>query len=465
VSSPLLADRTRELRREARGLLRLALPVAAGQLATMGMGLVDTVMLGRVSVEALAAASIANVWIWGTTMFASGVLFGLDPVVSQAHGARDGERAALALQRGLVLALALAVPLALLWTASERVLVLAGQDPELASAAHAYTRVQLPSAPCLLAFMALRQYLQGRELVRPAMWLLLLANAVNALLDWALIFGHWGAPALGLVGAGIATAATRILLLAGLAGAVWVFRLHDGAWVPWSRRALSPAGMRELLALGLPVAFQVCLEMWAFAGSTLLAGRLGAEALAAHTIALNLASIAFMVPLGVSQGAVVRVGNLIGARRPADAQRAAWVALVLGGGVMTVSAAGFLLFRHALPRVYTPDAGVVAAAAAILPIAAAFQVFDGTQVVGCGVLRGMGRTRPAALFNLVGYWLLALPVGGWLALATPAGLAGLWWGLCFGLALVASSLVAWIARRGPGRAVAARGAAGASGGS
>ena len=139
------------------------------------------------------------------------------------------------------------------------------------------------------------------------------------------------------------------------------------------------------------------------------------------------------------------------ASTPADARRAAWVALALGAGVMTLSALAFLVFRHVLPRVYTPDAGVIAAAATILPIAAAFQIFDGTQVVGCGVLRGMGRTRPAAVFNLVGYWMLALPLGGWLALATPAGLPGLWWGLCFGLAVVAASLVVWIARRGPDR--------------
>lgn len=452
------------LRREARRLLTLALPVVAGQLATMAMGVVDMVMVGRVSVDALAAASIANVWIWSTSMFANGVIFGLDPVVSQAHGSGDGARAGLALQRGLVLAAGLSVPLALLWTQSERVLLLAGQAPELARAAHAYTLVQIPSIPFLLGYMALRQYLQGRELVRPAMWVIFVANGVNALANWVLIFGHLGAPPLGLVGAGIATSLTRILTLAGLVLFVRGFRLHEGAWVPWSRRAFSPAGLRELLHYGLPVAVQICLEMWAFSGSTLLAGHLGAASLAAHTITLNLASIAFMVPLGISQGAVVRVGNLLGAGRPAAAQRAAWVALAMGAGVMTASALIFLLGREVLPRLYTPDPRVIAIAAGILPIAAAFQVFDGTQAVACGVLRGMGRPRPAALFNLIGYWVLALPLGGWLALATPAGLPGLWWGLCFGLAVVALSLVTWVALRGPGRLVAARPSAVAAGG-
>ena len=205
----------------------------------------------------------------------------------------------------------------------------------------------------------------------------------------------------------------------------------------------------RLAAVGLPVAVQMSLEMWAFSGSTLIAGRLGPAALAAHAVTMNLASITLMIPLGISQAAVVRVGNLLGARRTEQAQRSAWVAIGVGAGVMSVSAAAFVVLRHVLPRIYTPDAGVIAIAAGILPIAAAFQIFDGTQVVACGVLRGMGRTRPAAVVNFVGYWILALPIGGALALAPPAGLPGLWWGLCLGLAVVAVCLVLWIRRRGP----------------
>ena len=432
-------------------LLTLSLPVVAAQLATMLMGLVDTAMVGRFSVEALGAASIANVWIFATTQFGMGVIFGLDPIVSQAHGSGDGDRAGLALQRGLVVALGMSIPLAALWTQSEAVLILAGQDPELARMAQEYTWVQIPSLPFFLCYMALRSYLQGRELVRPAMWVVLIANLFNALFNWVLIFGNWGAPEMGLLGAGIATALTRVLTLVGLVALVWGFNLHRGAWVPWSRNALSLRGLSELLAVGLPVAIQICLEMWAFSVSTLIAGRLGAVPLAGHTVALNLAALSFMIPLGVGQGAAIRVGNLLGAGRRADAQRSAWVAIVVGGAVMSGSAAIYLGLRHVLPGIFTNDASVIATAAAILPIVAAFQIFDGVQVTGCGVLRGMGRTRPAALFNLVGYWILALPLGGWLALRTSAGLPGLWWALCFGLAVVAVSVVLWIALRGPAR--------------
>jgi MATE family multidrug resistance protein len=440
------------IRAEMRRLVALALPVAATQVSTMMLGVVDTLMVGRASVSALAAASIGNVWIFGTLQLGVGILYGLDPIVAQAHGAGSGARSGLALQRGLALALYLSVPLAALWMWGDAFLRATGQDSVLARDAQRFIAVQIPSIPFFLGFSALRQYLQGREIVRPAMWVILAANFVNAGLDWVLIFGRLGLPALGLVGAGIATAVTRTLCFAALAALVRGLDLHRDAWLPWSLRAFDPRGMREILALGLPVGLQTSFEFWAFSGATLLAGRLGATALAAHTIALNMAALAFMIPLGISLAAVTRVGNLLGARRPEDAQRAAWVALALGGGVMSASAVLFVAFRGALPRLYSPDAAVVALCASILPIAGAFQIFDGTQVVGCGVLRGMGRTRPAALFNLVSYWLLGIPLGAWLGLRAGWGLAGIWWGLCIGLAAVAALLVAFIRWRGPARA-------------
>jgi MATE family multidrug resistance protein len=202
------------------------------------------------------------------------------------------------------------------------------------------------------------------------------------------------------------------------------------------------------------------LEMWAFGGSTFIAGRLGATAVAAHNITMHMASITFMIPLGLSQAACVRVGNLIGAHRHAQARVATWVGIVTGAAVMSVSAIGFVVGRELLPGIYTPDPGVMVMAASILPIAGAFQIFDGTQVVACGILRGMGRTRPAAVMNFVGYWVLALPLGGWLALRSDAGLPGLWWGLCLGLAVVAFGLLVWVRLRGPGTGHVEAGSAG-----
>ncbi len=436
------------LREEARRLARLALPVALSQLAIMSMGFVDLVMVGRVSVEAFAAVSIANPWQYGTLLFASGFLMALDPVVSQAHGARDGERAGRALQQGLVLALALTPFVIFAWTQTEEVLRALGQDPVLAREAERFLVVQIPSVPFFLAYSALRQYLVAREIVRPVLWVVLVANLVNALGNWVLVFGHWGAPPLGLVGSGLATSLTRIATFAVGVALVLAFRLHEGAWVPWSRQSFAPARLWALLTIGAPIALQVSLEMWAFGSSNLIAGRLGAAAVAAHGMVMNLASITFMVALGIAQATAVRVGNLIGAGRLDESQRAAWLGIGMGASFMTLSAVGFVLAREALPRLYTTEAAVIAAAAAILPIAGAFQIFDGTQSVASGVLRAMGRTGPAAAFNLVGYWGLALPLGGWLALRGGAGLPGLWWGLCAGLVVVATGLVLWIWRGG-----------------
>jgi MATE family multidrug resistance protein len=436
---------------EVRRLAVLAAPIVVTQIGTMMMGVVDMLMVGDLGRDALAAAALGNLWTMGTLVIGMGVVLGIDPVLTQAHGAGDGRAVGLALQRGLVVAAVASLPTMLLWLLTDPVLRAAGQAPHLSAMARDYVLVQLPSAFAFLGFTALRSYLQGRGIVAPAMWVVLIANLLNVAANWALIHGHLGLPALGLTGAGIATGLTRSLMLVMLA--LFTFRagLHRGAWQPWSRAAVDRAGVAAIVRLGVPVGVQLGLEVWAFQAATLLAGWLGEAELAAHTIVLNVASLSFMVPLGIAMAAVTRVGNLLGAGDPRAAQRAAWVALAMGAAVMGASAVTFVLLRDVLPGFYNRDAAVLALAAGILPVAAAFQMFDGTQVVGGGVLRGMGRTRPAAWFNLVGYYLLGLPVAYALAFRSGWGLAGIWWGLTLGLAVVALALVAWIAVRGPAR--------------
>jgi len=423
----------------------------------MLFALVDMAMLGRVGAREMGAAALADACLFSSLIVAMGLVLGIDPLVSQAHGAGEGKAVGRALQHGVVVALLSAVPVTFAWLHVDTILRWTGQSPELAALGQVYTNPQIWSIAPALLFVVLRSYVQGRGLMTPPLWIILGTNLLNVLLDWMLIFGHLGVPAMGIRGAGIATGISRSVMPLGLAVLIFGRGLHHGAWTPWSREALG-RGLRRAFAIGLPLSIQIGLEVWAFNMCTLIAGKFGDVAVAAHAVVLKSASFAFMIPLGISAAAATRVGNRIGAGDTAGAQRAAHVALAIGAGVMCVSATAFLVFPRVLAGFLTTKPEVVAIALTIFPIAAAFQVFDGTQVVGCGILRGMGTPRPGAIFNLLGYWGLALPLGCVLAFRFAMGLRGVWIGLALGLAIVAALLVLWIAYRGPGRG--ARAAAG-----
>ena len=441
-------------RREFRALLGLAAPIVLANLGTMLLHVVDLIMVGRISTADLAAASLGGFWISATILAAMGVVMGIDPIVSQAHGAKDGDRAGIALQQGILVGLATSVLVALAWAFTEDCLLFLRQDPELAARAHDYMIVQIPSIPCFTTYVALRQYLQCREIIFPSVVVTLGANVFNWIFNEVLIFGFGSFEGYGLEGAGIATGLSRGVMFGGLALYTWRAGLHHGAWPGWTKRAFEWHGLSEVIRHGMAVGSHIGLEVWAFSASTAMAGILAKNAgtpdtLAAHQTVMSLASVTFMMPMGIGSGVVTRVGNLIGAARHEDAQRAAWVAFLMGGGVMCVSALLLFSFRWALPRAYSLEGEALRLAAWILPIAATFQIFDGLQVVGSGILRGMGRTTVSAIINLIGYWLLALPLAWWMAFHTELALSGIWWGLCIGLALVATMLLNWVRIAGP----------------
>jgi MATE family multidrug resistance protein len=427
------------LRNEVWALARLALPVVTAQLGMIALGVVDTVMVGHFSGEALAAVALGNIVSFGSMILGMGTLQALDPLVAQAWGAGDRASVSASLQRALVLAAIMSVPYMLLFQYTAPLLRALGQRDEVIAVAAPFVRALTPSVPAFFGFVAVRQTLQAMSVVRPVVIAVVTANLANAAGNWILIYGKLGAPALGVLGSAWSTTICRWVMLAVLVLASWpalaeVWRRPDARL-----RELRPYW--RMLAIGVPIGLQSGLEMWVFTAAGLLIGSMGALALASHQIALNLASLSFMVPLGIGQAAATRVGNAIGRRDHEGARRAAWVALAFGASVMIVSASLFFTLPLELAALYTGDAGVGVAAAHLIAIAALFQIFDGTQAVGCGILRGAADTRAAAAINFVGYWVLGLPIGWTLAFRLGLGPRGLWWGLTTGLAVVAALLV------------------------
>ena len=424
---------------DLRAMLRLALPVAAVQLGIMAMGVTDTLMVGHLSPAALAAGALGNLYFFIAGIFGQGTLMALDPVISQAVGARDAEAISRALQRGLVVALALTVFTCATFVPVEWVLRVLDQPPEVIPDAASYVRIAIPGVFPFYAFVVFRQSLQAMHRVAPVLWTVLLANLLNAGLNWVFIYGHLGSPALGVAGSSIATSVSRwamALAVLSISGRqVW----HH--LTPWRPETLAIEPLRRMLRLGLPIGVQYLLEYGAFAAAALLMGVLGTTQMAAHQIAINLASFTFMVPLGVSTATAVLVGHAIGAGDEDQARRSAVAGIFIGASFMCASAFVFLVFPGALARSYTGDADVIMLTVMLIPIAGVFQVFDGIQAVAAGVLRGVGDTHAPAVINVVGFWFIGLPVSWVLAFRLGGGAVGMWWGIVVGLAAVALILL------------------------
>lgn len=443
MSSGTLTGRLLPRSVELRAMLRLAVPVVLVQVGMMLMGVVDTVMVGHLAAGdsslGLASVALGHLYFFGIGVFGMGTLMVLDPVVAQAVGAGDDMAVARGIQRGLLLALVLAVPSVAVLLVAGPVLGLAHQPAEVVPLAAAYTVRLAPGVLPFFVFIVFRQSLQSLRRTGAILVSILIANLVNAALNWLLIFGHGPFPTMGVLGSAWATTASRWLLAGVLMALAWSeLRPHLARRLPevWH---LEPLG--RMLRLGLPIGFQYVLEFGAFAFVALMMGWLGTRQMAGHQVAINLASLTFMVPLGVGDAASVLVGHAVGRSDPAGARSMARAALICGASFMSTTALLFLTAPQFLAGLYTGDASVIAVAALLIPLAGVFQVFDGLQVVAGGILRGLGETRVAMLVNVLGYWLLGLPVSYLLGFRAGMGPVGLWWGLVLGLGVVASVLL------------------------
>lgn len=434
----------RGMRRELGPMLRLAGPVVSAELGWMAMGIVDTIFVGRLGAEAIGAVSLGNALYFAVAIFGMGLLLGLDALVSQAHGAGDRRACHDWLVQGLYLA-AIACPasMLLLWAVDANSGRL-GLNAAVLEQARPFLRAMTWGTPALFVYAAFRRYLQGMGMVKPVMAALISANVVNALMDWMFVYGKLGLPAMGVAGSGWATTISRCYM----AGFLVVFTLVDdvrtGRGLIRSRLAPRLAAIGRLFAIGLPAATHILLEVGVFALATTLAGRLDAISLAAHHVVLDVASVTFMIPLGLANAGAIRVGQAIGRGEPAAAARAGWTALALGAAFMATAGVFMVAFPRPLSALFTDDAGVIALASRLMLLAAAFQLFDGLQGVATGALRGAGDTRTAMICTLVSYWLVGLPLGWYLCFNEGRGVDGLWVGLALGLLVAGLALLrAW----------------------
>jgi MATE family multidrug resistance protein len=432
------------MRRELLPMLKLAGPVVMAEIGWMSMGIVDTIMVGPLGPAAIGASGMSKSLFFAVAVFGMGVMLGVDALVARAFGAGRLDECVRWLQHGFIVALVVAPTISLIFYGALTTIDRWGLHPEVRVLAEPYLRILGLGALPLLLYATFRRYLQGIHVVRPVMVALVTANIVNAFGNWVLIWGHLGAPALGVNGSAWATVGARVYMASFLYFAIVREHRKRGAAHPHVPLLINYARVRQLVALGVPAASQLALEVGAFAAVSALAGRLDPVSLGSHQIALNLAALSFMIPLGLASAGAVRVGHAIGAGDVRRAMHAGWTALGIGAVIMAAVGFVFILAPTPLLRVFTSDARVLSIGTSLLAIAAAFQLFDGTQAVATGVLRGVGDTRTPMIMNVFGHWVFGLPVGYALCFWAGWGVSGLWVGLCIGLVFVAVVLTfAW----------------------
>ena len=420
---------------EMRAMITLAFPVVVAQVGLMAMGAVDTLMVGHISARVLAAVALGNLYFFNAIVLSQGTLMALDPIIAQAIGARDEAAVSRALQRGLLLAVLLSVLTALILLPVRSVLLLTRQQAEIIADTTNYVWLSIPGALPFLLFIVFRQTLQALHRVSNVVWTIIGANLVNAGLNWVFVYGHLGSAPMGAVGSALATMVSRWLMAFVLLALAWP-QLRSYL-VPFRRDVLHLRPLGRVLRLGLPIGAQQLLESGAFGAIGLMMGMLGTIEMAAHQIAITLAALTIMVPLGVSAAAAVRVGRAVGAHDAPRARLAARAALICGMGFMTLTALLFLAAPALLAGAFTADVRVIALAGVLIPVAGVFQIFDGAQAVGAGVLRGIGDTKAPLIAMIVGYWGIGLPVSILLGFHTSLRAAGLWWGFVASLSMVA----------------------------
>jgi MATE family multidrug resistance protein len=438
---------------ELSATMALAWPLILSNLTFALIQATDVVLMGWLGPEQLAASALGINLTWPLGFAAFGILTAASPMMATALGAklRSVREVRRSFRQSIWLCLIVTGPLLLLLWNAEPVILALGQEPALAAQAALFLKGYMWTMLPWLLFQAMRNFLAAVE--RPG-WVLGVSIAgivVNGVLGWALIFGRLGLPALGIFGGGLASSIVWGLLALALLAVILTdrqfrrFHLFGNLWRPdWPR-------FKRMIRLGIPIGLAFAFEGAVFGAAAYLMGLIDSASLAAHAVALQIAALTFMVPWGLSQAATVRVGRALGRRDPEGMARSGWTAWVVGVGFMASMAAIMWIFPRELVGLFLDDtaenARVIALAVTFLAVAAVFQIFDGAQVVGAGMLRGLHDTRVPMLFALLGYWGIGLGVGTWLAFERGWGGVGIWVGLAIGLAIVAVLMIGrWLIR-------------------
>jgi len=418
-------------------LLVLAGPLIANNLAIAGMGFADTVMAGRLGTRDLAAVAVGgSVWMV-VFLFGLGVLMAMSPTAAHAFGAGRDTEVGVYTRQCLWLSQVLAVVLMLVLTRADAVLSAVGVDPAVIPLTAGYLDAIAWGLPAMYAYLSLRFMSEGVGWTRPIMYVAVLGLVVNVLGNWVFMYGKLGFPAMGAVGCGVASAVSMWAMFALMAVYVGTQRRYRRFGLAARFDPPDASRLRDLLALGLPIAVSVVSEAGLFSAVAVLMGTLGATVVAAHQIAINFAATMFMIPLAVHSALTIRVGHALGRGDPELGRRIGIIGIIICGGLMTVSALLLLLFRADIAAFYTGDAEVLPLAVSLLTMAMIFQISDGLQVGAAGALRGFKDTRVPMMINFACYWLAAFPAAWYLGVELALGPQAVWIALIIGLSLTA----------------------------
>ena len=422
------------LRKDAFITWKLSTPIILGELTQMALGIIDSIMVGKISYQQLAAAALVNSVLNIPFVLGFGLTISVSQTVSMANGRRDNLKVSHYLYNGFWLCTIAAILIAVALQFSKNILFHLGQDIEVATLGAPYLQLMGWSIIPMMMFISLKQFADGLERTRTAMLLSIAALPINIFINWLLVYGNGGFPRLELTGAGYGTLITRILILLIFMVVLFVHPFFSRYIAvrknQWNLRLHT---IKELLHIGIPSSLQVTMESGAFAVSRIIIGTLGAVQLAANQIALSCASLAFMISWGLAQGASIRVSNAWGRNNWKDINSIGKTTLISGIIYGILGVLFFVSFRYALPLAFNNDATVMALASVLMLYAAVFQISDATQVIAVGLLRGIKDVKVPTLYIAIAYWVVGIPVGCLMAFTFKMGVTGMWIGFVSGL--------------------------------